>query len=107
MSVRPWPSIARSSVCRSPVMSGSVLTRMPWMREDDWILRSHHRLPREQLQPYLFPDTPRGETPAPIEWSSLFGNENPIEVEVGFGKGLFLLTTALDAPEVNFFGIEV
>jgi tRNA (guanine-N7-)-methyltransferase len=30
-----------------------------------------------------------------------------VEVEVGFGKGLFLLNSALKHPEVNFFGIEV
>ena len=51
--------------------------------------------------------SPRGEPPPPIDWATLFGNCNPVEVEVGFGKGLFLLTSALDAPSVNFFGIEI
>jgi tRNA (guanine-N7-)-methyltransferase len=70
-------------------------------------LRSRRRLSREELQPYLYPDTPRG-TPAPrVDWVGLFGNDNPVEIEVGFGKGLFLLTAALQSAGTNFFGIEV
>src|SRR5205085_8759397 len=36
-----------------------------------------------------------------------FGNDNPVEIEVGFGKGLFLVTAAQACPTVNFLGIEV
>ena len=43
----------------------------------------------------------------PLDWAALFGNACPVEVEVGMGKGLFLLTEALARPGVNFFGIEV
>ncbi len=42
----------------------------------------------------------------PIVWSDLFGNENPIEIEIGIGKGTFLAEQAKARPEVNFFGIE-
>ena len=42
-----------------------------------------------------------------IDWHSFFGNTNPVELEVGMGKGLFLLTQAVARPNVNFFGIEV
>jgi tRNA (guanine-N7-)-methyltransferase len=42
-----------------------------------------------------------------IDWSALFGNANPVEIEVGMGKGLFLLTSASGRPETNFFGIEI
>jgi tRNA (guanine-N7-)-methyltransferase len=45
--------------------------------------------------------------PQPIDWQSLFGNPHPVEVEVGMGKGLFLLTEALARPDTNFFGIEI
>jgi len=56
----------------------------------------------EQLQPYLF------EIPeAQVEWRSVFGNNAPVEIEVGFGKGLFLLTAGQERPDVNFFGIEI
>src|SRR5262249_45825303 len=35
-----------------------------------------------------------------------FGNSHPVEIEVGFGKGLFLLTSSQTRPDVNFLGIE-
>ncbi|HJZ59118.1 MAG TPA: tRNA (guanosine(46)-N7)-methyltransferase TrmB [Gemmataceae bacterium] len=44
---------------------------------------------------------------APLNWESLFGNTNPVEIEVGTGKGLFLLTAAMARPGTNFFGIEI
>jgi tRNA (guanine-N7-)-methyltransferase len=62
------------------------------------------RLPLEQLQPYLF--TPP-ETPLPLDWAHVFGNEQPVEIEVGFGKGLFLLTAGQEHPAVNYLGIEI
>jgi len=64
----------------------------------------------ESLAPYLY-DTPplRPDAPPvpPIDWAHLFGNAHPVEIEVGFGKGLFLLTTATAHPEINYFGIEI
>ncbi len=44
---------------------------------------------------------------APIEWTALFGNENPVELEIGSGKGLFLTTAAASTPGRNFLGIEL
>jgi tRNA (guanine-N7-)-methyltransferase len=62
-------------------------------------------LPLEQLQPYLLEPPPTA--PAPLSWRAVFGNDHPVEVEVGFGKGLFLLTAAQGRPDVNFVGIEI
>jgi tRNA (guanine-N7-)-methyltransferase len=45
--------------------------------------------------------------PTPLSWTDVFGNDHPVEVEVGFGKGLFLLNAALARPDVNFLGVEV
>ncbi len=39
-------------------------------------------------------------------WNSLFGNHAPIEIEVGMGKGRFLMEMAENHPEINFIGIE-
>lgn len=39
-------------------------------------------------------------------WQKLFGNENPIRVEIGMGKGKFLHTLAAENPDVNYIGIE-
>src|SRR5205085_12668065 len=44
--------------------------------------------------------------PKPIDWAQMFGNSNPVEMEIGMGKGTFLLEQAKARPEVNFFGIE-
>ncbi len=42
----------------------------------------------------------------PICWKNIFGNENPIEIEVGCGKGRFLLEVARQHPKINYLGIE-
>lgn len=39
-------------------------------------------------------------------WKTLFGNDNPIHIEIGMGKGQFLLTLAKQNPDVNYIGIE-
>lgn len=49
----------------------------------------------------------RTPAPQPIDWPALFGNANPVEIEVGTGKGLFLLHSAVARPDTNFFGIEI
>jgi tRNA (guanine-N7-)-methyltransferase len=67
------------------------------------VMRRRKRLPLEQLAPYLL----EPPFPEPLDWRAVFGNEHPVEVEVGFGKGLFLLNSAIHHPEVNFFGIEI
>lgn len=36
----------------------------------------------------------------------VFGNTNPIRLEIGMGKGKFLMTLAKQNPEVNYIGIE-
>lgn len=65
------------------------------------------RVPLELLAPYVLPDVPRGQTGPPIVWTELFGNDRPVEVEVGFGKGLFLRTSGAARPDTNFFGVEI
>ena len=41
-----------------------------------------------------------------FEWEGLFGNRNPVEVEIGTGKAGFLLRRAQARPDQNFLGIE-
>ena len=36
----------------------------------------------------------------------MFGNEKPIQIEIGMGKGQFILNMAKAHPEINFIGIE-
>ncbi len=40
------------------------------------------------------------------KWSSLFGNDNPIHVEIGMGKGKFIMELATTNPDINYIGIE-
>jgi tRNA (guanine-N7-)-methyltransferase len=47
------------------------------------------------------------EMPAPIDWIALFGDDHPVELEVGSGKGLFLVNAARANPGRNFLGIEI
>lgn len=44
--------------------------------------------------------------PRPISWPAMFGNDHPVELEIGSGKGTFLLEQAKTLPDTNFFGIE-
>lgn len=44
--------------------------------------------------------------PRPLVWSELYGNSNPVELEIGMGKATFLTGQAKGRPETNFFGIE-
>lgn len=39
-------------------------------------------------------------------WKDEFGNENPIHIEIGMGKGQFILNLAKQNPEINYIGIE-
>ncbi|WP_227936552.1 tRNA (guanosine(46)-N7)-methyltransferase TrmB [Alkalihalobacillus deserti] len=39
-------------------------------------------------------------------WSKLFNNDHPIHIEVGTGKGQFLIGMSMLHPEVNYIGIE-
>lgn len=44
--------------------------------------------------------------PKPLNWAELFGNNNPVELEIGIGKGTFLVEQAAAHPQTNYFGIE-
>ena len=40
------------------------------------------------------------------KWKEVFGNEQPIRIEIGMGKGQFLLRLAKSNPTINYIGIE-
>ncbi len=40
-------------------------------------------------------------------WRKLFGNENPLHVELGTGKGDFITQMAEQNPQINFVGLEM
>lgn len=41
------------------------------------------------------------------KWKDVFKNNNPIHIEIGMGKGRFIINMALKYPAINFIGIEM
>lgn len=39
-------------------------------------------------------------------WKEIFGNDNPIRIEIGMGKGRFIMDLARLNPNINYVGIE-
>jgi tRNA (guanine-N7-)-methyltransferase len=58
----------------------------------------------DQLAPYLFDG---GAPDSQLDWQQLFGNDRPVEIEVGSGKGAFLIAAAGANPGTNYLGIEI
>lgn len=68
-------------------------------------MRLRHIPGAEQMieeSPYVIhrPEEKRGQ------WKDVFGNEKPIHIEVGMGRGKFILEMAQQHPEINYVGIE-
>jgi len=41
------------------------------------------------------------------KWRAWFGNDHPLHLEIGMGKGQFILGMAKQYPMINFIGIEI
>ena len=41
------------------------------------------------------------------KWKNVFGNDKPIHIEIGMGKGDFIIGMAKNNPNINFIGIEM
>ncbi len=46
------------------------------------------------------------EQPQAGNWHNIFGNDHPVFIEVGMGKGQFITTLAVQNPDINYIGIE-
>ena len=40
------------------------------------------------------------------KWNTIFQNENPIHIEIGMGKGQFIMELAKQNPDINYIGVE-
>lgn len=40
------------------------------------------------------------------KWHDIFKNDHPIQIEIGMGKGRFILELARQNPDINYVGIE-
>lgn len=41
------------------------------------------------------------------KWNDVFGNKNPIKIELGMGRGDFIIEMAKTYPNINFIGLEI
>jgi tRNA (guanine-N7-)-methyltransferase len=41
-----------------------------------------------------------------LDLNQLFGNSNPVILEIGSGKGRFLISSAMERPDRNYIGVE-
>lgn len=46
------------------------------------------------------------ELAKPVNWAEIFGNNNPLALEIGCGIGDFIVKTAADNPDTNFIAID-
>lgn len=46
------------------------------------------------------------EQTCPGRWREIFGDDHPVHIEIGMGKGKFIHTMARLHPEINYIGIE-
>jgi tRNA (guanine-N7-)-methyltransferase len=60
---------------------------------------------RIPLPKIFFPG--ESEDAGPIDFTALFGREVPVELEIGTGKGRFLIESAAARPETNWLGLEI
>ena len=42
-----------------------------------------------------------------LDWETFFGNSNPVEIDVGCGRGMFLVNAGTAHPQINYLGIEL
>ncbi|PMX97713.1 tRNA (guanosine(46)-N7)-methyltransferase TrmB, partial [Pseudomonas sp. MPR-R5A] len=47
------------------------------------------------------PDSQKGS------WSDYFGNDHPVHIEIGTGRGRFITGMAAQNPAINYIGIEL
>jgi tRNA (guanine-N7-)-methyltransferase len=40
-------------------------------------------------------------------FADIFGNDHGVEIEIGCGKGKFLLARAIEQPDINFIGVDI
>jgi len=65
---------------------------------------THGRRDKWDTAGLLLPDS--AATAGLVDFRAMFGNDRPVEVEIGCGKGTFILARAAERPEINFLGIE-
>ena len=60
--------------------------------------------PHSDLRPWFQTVADVGDS---IDWSTFFETPAPVELDIGCGRGLFLVNAALAKPATNFLGLEI
>lgn len=60
--------------------------------------------PPHDLFPYF---RTLAELPCPVDWRAFFGNDRPVELDIGCGRGMFLFNAGSARPDHNYLGIEL
>jgi len=61
-------------------------------------------LPIVDLRPYF---TPLREFEGVLDWEQIFGNDGPVELDIGCGRGKFLFDSTVAHPATNWVGVEL
>ena len=65
-------------------------------------------MPAIDLKPYFLTMNDVEESfDGKLDWPTFFGNDAPVEIDVGCGRGLFLFHASAAHPQVNYLGIEL
>ncbi|MFP4107126.1 MAG: tRNA (guanosine(46)-N7)-methyltransferase TrmB [Phycisphaerae bacterium] len=73
------------------------------MRQESPRKLTHQKREKFQTQGILLPAPKPGEM---MNFREIYGNDHPVELEIGVGKGTFLVERSAARPELNFLGIE-
>lgn len=64
--------------------------------------------PPTDLKPFFLTLTDvDAEYDGALDWPKFFGNDRPVELDIGSGRGLHLVTAGEARPGTNFLGIEI
>lgn len=88
--------------CRSKEIQESANKSRRFLKE---FMRLRH-IPGSEEQIAESPYVIQNPTEKRSGWATVFGNKNPIHVEVGMGKGKFLMELAQRNPDINYVGVE-
>ncbi len=73
-----------------------------FVKREGRLTPGQERALKELLPKYQLPDSKNT-----LDLATVFGNDNPVIMEIGFGNGKLLAQQAQDHPDYNFIGLEV
>uniref|UniRef100_A0A7C4LL58 tRNA (guanine-N(7)-)-methyltransferase n=1 Tax=Schlesneria paludicola TaxID=360056 RepID=A0A7C4LL58_9PLAN len=60
--------------------------------------------PPRDLFPYF---QTLADLPDLVDWPTFFGNDQPVELDIGCGRGMFLVNSSVAHPDINYVGVEL